>query len=37
MQAVQIFGFNEIVIPVPPNSDTTDYQEGTRKVIRLID
>jgi hypothetical protein len=36
VQAVVIFGFNEIAIPVPPNSDTTDYQEGTRKVIRLI-
>ena len=36
VQSVQIFGFNEVALPIPPNSDTTDYQDGTRKVIRLI-
>jgi hypothetical protein len=37
VQSVQIFGFNEAALPIPPNSDTTDYQDGTRGVIRLID
>ena len=34
---MEIFGFNEIAIPIPPNADTTDYVPGTNGVVRLVD
>ena len=36
MQYVQIFGFNEIALPILPNADTTDYVPGTNGVVRLV-
>ncbi len=37
VQSLQIFGFNANALPVKPNADTTDYQNGTRGVVRLVD
>jgi hypothetical protein len=37
VQSVQLFGFSENALPVKPNADTTDYEEGGRKVVRMID
>lgn len=36
VQSMQLFGFNADALPVAPNADTTDYETGTRKVVRLI-
>ena len=36
IQSIVIFGFNEVALPVKPNAPTTDYQAGTRGVIRLV-
>jgi Flp pilus assembly protein TadG len=36
VRSMQLFGFNEAALPVKPNADTTDYQVGTRSVVRLI-
>ena len=36
VQYVQIFGFNEDALPIQPNAPTTDYQDGGRGVIRLV-
>lgn len=36
VQSMQLFGFHPDALPVKPNADTTDYQIGTRKVVRLI-
>ena len=37
VQSMQVFGFNADALPVKPNASTTDYQDGGRKVVRLID
>jgi Flp pilus assembly protein TadG len=36
VQYVQIFGFNEVALPILPNADTTDYVPGTNGVVRLV-
>ncbi len=35
--AVQVFAFNDNTIPVDPNDDDSEWYEGGRPVIRLID
>jgi len=37
VQSIQIFGFNQDALPIKPNAPTTEYQVGSRKVVRLID
>jgi Flp pilus assembly protein TadG len=37
VQSVQIFGFNADALPIKPNADTIPFQDGGRKVVRLID
>ncbi len=37
VQSVQLFGFNADALPVLPNAQTQDFQEGARKVVRLVD
>jgi hypothetical protein len=37
VQSMQVFGFNPDALPVKPNAGTTDYQEGSRRVVRLVD
>ena len=36
LKSMQLFGFNADALPVKPNADTTDYEIGTRKAVRLI-
>jgi Flp pilus assembly protein TadG len=36
VQSMQVFGFNADALPVQPNADTSDYQDGSRKVVRLV-
>jgi hypothetical protein len=36
VQSMQLFGFNADALPVEPNADTSDYQDGSRKVVRLV-
>ena len=36
VQSMQLFGFHPDALPVKPNADTTDYEVGGRKVVRLI-
>jgi hypothetical protein len=35
VQSMQLFGFNPDALPVKPNAETTDYEPGGRKVVRL--
>jgi hypothetical protein len=37
VQSMQVFGFNADALSVKPNAGTSDYQEGSRKVVRLVD
>lgn len=36
VESMQVFGFNADALPVKPNVDTSNYQDGSRKVVRLV-